>query len=43
MAKKKQELFTDKYGITSVKSPISKRDRELLNQIANLLNKRKTL
>jgi hypothetical protein len=40
MAKKKQpEYFEDKYGIKTLKTPISENDKELLKQIQESINK----
>jgi len=40
MAKKKQlEYFEDKYGIKTLKTPISENDKALLKQIQDSINK----
>jgi len=41
MAKKKQQLeyFEDKYGIKTLKTPISENDKALLKQIQESINK----
>jgi hypothetical protein len=36
--KPKNQFFTDKYGITTLKNPISENDKILIGKISELLN-----